>query len=325
MAFAKAVSLLFRGILWVIVAASMIIGGSAKANSSVHYPKQEPIAHTLPAAVGTFRCQPLPPGSKDDFHTCRYTGPGNVVMTFYLFIPDHYDPTKSYPLTLILHGSGERSIASQTAAQNRAALLDNEYVAVWGPGSPAGGPSVQTTYPSFVLAPQIPLSDSWVATDVADGSYALPAQPTVDLATAMVILQLVRQQYVGINANRLYITGISMGAFGVWDAIERWPDYFAAAVPVAGAGSPALASELRTTAIWAFHGAADISVPPTGSKDMVLAVRVAGGYACYTLYPDAPHAIWNTVYGLAGNLNNPLYPWLFAQDRSARLTRRHNC
>ena len=141
----------------------------------------------------------------------------------------------------------------------------------------------------------------------------------------MVIVQLVQRQYAGIDANRRYITGISVGAFGVWEAIERWPGYFAAAAPVAGAGSPALAFELKDIAIWAFHGAADISVPPSGSKDMVLAIRAAGGNACYTLYPNAPHAIWDRVYGLAGNLNNPLYLWLFAQDKSTAHSTRLNC
>src|SRR5258708_3206057 len=168
-------------------------------------------------------------------------------MTFYLFVPANYDASKSYPLTLILHGSGERAISGHTAAQNRAALLNNEYVAVWGPGSPAGGPNVQEIYPSFVVAPQIASTDSWVAATLTNGSYALPKDPTDDLATAMVIVQLVQQRYAGIDAHRLYATGISMGAFGVWEAIERWPDYFAAAVPVAGAGSPALASELKAT------------------------------------------------------------------------------
>jgi predicted peptidase len=131
----------------------------------------------------------------------------------------------------------------------------------------------------------------------------------------MVIVELLQQRYATIDADRRYIAGISMGAFGVWDATERWPGYFAAAVPVAGAGSPALASELRATAVWAFHGAADSGVPPSGSKDMVLAIRAAGGRACYTLYPGAPHAIWTLVFGLAGNASNPLYPWLFAQRR----------
>ena len=35
-----------------------------------------------------------------------------------------------------------------------------------------------------------------------------------------------------------------MGGYGTWEAIERWPDYFAAAAPIAGAGDPSKASVL---------------------------------------------------------------------------------
>jgi len=156
MSFAKAIVQLFRLLVVAIILVGLASGGDAKANASTHRIVQRPISHALPAATGSFSCDPLPAGSPDDYLTCHYSGPNDATMTFYLFVPAHYDPIKSYPLTVILHGSGERSIAGNTAAQNRAALLDNQYVAVWGPGSPPGGPSVQDMYPGFVLAPQIP-------------------------------------------------------------------------------------------------------------------------------------------------------------------------
>ncbi len=325
MSLARAIVQLIQALLWALVSVSLVSGGSARASSERPYPKQGPISHALPDAVGAIACEPLPQGAPDDYLTCAYIGPNDASMTFYLFVPAHYDASASYPLTLILHGSGERAVAGETAAQQRAALLDNGYVAVWGPGSPPGEASIQATYPSFVVAPQMPMPDDWVNTTVARGNYALQAQPTTNLSMAMVIVELLQKQYTAIDVNRRYITGISMGAFGVWDAIERWPGYFAAAVPVAGAGSPALAWDLRNTPVWAFQGAKDVSVPPSSSREMVLAVRDSGGYACYTLIPDAPHAIWDTVYGLAGNPNNPLYPWLFTQRESIARPRHLNC
>ena len=39
-----------------------------------------------------------------------------------------------------------------------------------------------------------------------------------------------------VDTNRIYITDLSMGGYGTYDAIERYPDLFAAAVPVCGAG-----------------------------------------------------------------------------------------
>jgi predicted peptidase len=38
------------------------------------------------------------------------------------------------------------------------------------------------------------------------------------------------------HPDRLYITGLSMEGFGTWDAIQRKPELFAAAVPICGGG-----------------------------------------------------------------------------------------
>lgn len=106
-----------------------------------------------------------------------------------------------------------------------------------------------------------------------------------------------------------------MGAYGVWDAIERWPTYFAAAAPVSGGGSPALANTLVHVPIWDFHGGGDTIVPTSASRTMIAAIRSAGGNPCYTEYSKSGHSIWGQVYGLNHNPNNPLYPWLFAQRK----------
>jgi predicted peptidase len=104
-----------------------------------------------------------------------------------------------------------------------------------------------------------------------------------------------------------------MGAYGVWDAIERWPTYFAAAAPASGAGDPALAGELVDLPIWAFHGGADRVVPVSGSRDMIQAITAADGQPRYTEYAGSDHPIWHAVYGISDDPANPLYPWLFAQ------------
>ena len=37
-----------------------------------------------------------------------------------------------------------------------------------------------------------------------------------------------------VDLNRIYVMGLSMGGYGTWDAIQRRPDFFAAAVPICG-------------------------------------------------------------------------------------------
>ena len=131
-----------------------------------------------------------------------------------------------------------------------------------------------------------------------------------------------QRHFTGIDANRLYITGISLGAFGTWDAIERWPNYFAAAVPVSGAGDPSKAAVLKSMPIWAFHGSEDPTVPVSGSRDMIAAIKAAGGHPRYTELAGAPHEIWPFVYSYPypGGTNlsyriTGMYTWLFSQHK----------
>jgi predicted peptidase len=274
-----------------------------------------------PAADGDISCPAFPVGgssSIDRFLTCHYQLTFEAYMTFYLYVPNGYNPRRTYPLVLILHGVDESADPGQSAAANRANVLGQDYIAVWGQGYPADGPSVQTQRPCFVLVPQAEGSSRWVNVPGDVSSYRLSKQPSQSLQMAINITKLLEQQYTSIDENRLYVTGISMGAFGVWDATLRWPTLFAAAVPVSGAGDPALANRITHLPIWDFHGADDNLIPVAGSQLMIQALRSAGGHPCYTQYPGALHVIWDQVYGLQSNLSNPLYPWLFMQSNNNR-------
>jgi predicted peptidase len=59
-----------------------------------------------------------------------------------------------------------------------------------------------------------------------------------------------------------------------------------------------------------FHGAKDPTVPVERSREMVAAIKAAGGNVKYTEYPEDKHDCWTETY------NNPeLYQWLLAQKR----------
>jgi predicted peptidase len=122
------------------------------------------------------------------------------------------------------------------------------------------------------------------------------------------------QTYPAIDGNRIYVGGISSGAFGTWEAAERWPATFAAAFPIAGAGDPQAAAALAQVPIWAFHGSGDALVPVQGSRLMVQAARAAGGMVCYSEYPGAAHDIWDTIRPLE---QPNVLVWIFSQQRSA--------
>jgi hypothetical protein len=126
-------------------------------------------------------------------------------------------------------------------------------------------------------------------------------------------LELVNQlstQY-SVDKNRLYITGLSLGGFGTWDAIMRYPDLFAAAVPICGAGDPSKASLIKNVPVFAFHSADDPIVPVAGSRDMVAALKAVNGNVNYMEYTDQGHGSWYRAYS-----DGLLYSWMFRQDKT---------
>ena len=255
---------------------------------------------------------PTPTVTPGNFITRVFTGAHGMQMTYYLFIPIDYDPQIKYPLVLLLHGGDERANVNNPPDQNRDTLLNQDYVRVWGPGIPGSSSrGVQAHYPSFIVVPQVDYPQRWVGVPTSQGSYTLAAQPTDSLRMAKEIVDALQKQYPNIDPHRLYVTGISMGGYGTWDAIERWPAYFAAAAPLAGAGDPAKASRLVNLPIWAFHGSGDGEVPVSGSRDMIRAIRLAGGHPRYTEYASAGHEIWVEVYSTPAFIS-----WFFSQHTS---------
>jgi predicted peptidase len=253
----------------------------------------------LPAAR---RATP-PPGQENGYVTRTYTDAKGRSMTYYLHIPGNANQSQQYyPLVLLLHGGGERGHSVDSPEQNRSVLVGDPYVKQWTSAQ------VQDHWPSFIVVPQLIDNQQWVNVPSSQGSYRLAPQPTNALLLAKETVDALLQTYPNIDAGRLYITGISIGGYGVWDAIERWPDGFAAAAPVSGGGDPSEAIKLTHLPIWAFQGGNDGDPPPSASRAMIDAIRAFGGHPLYTEFKQSGHDIWLQVYTSSAFLS-----WLFAQ------------
>jgi len=112
-----------------------------------------------------------------------------------------------------------------------------------------------------------------------------------------------------IDSRRIYVAGQSMGGFGAWNLITKEPDVFAAAIILCGGGSPALAPNVTHLPIWSFQGDKDLSFL-NSNRNMIAAIRKAGGSPRYTEYPGMGHEIWDRVFKEPG-----LVEWLFAQHK----------
>ena len=112
------------------------------------------------------------------------------------------------------------------------------------------------------------------------------------------------------DPDRVYIAGVSMGAYATWQMCISHPDWFAAAVPVCGGGMYWNAARLKDLPVWAFHGALDTVVLPEESMKMVAAINKSGGNAKLTIFPKDDHNSWDNAFAM-----DELWKWLFEQKK----------
>jgi len=218
-------------------------------------------------------------------------------MPYRLCVLVGYDSNQSYPLVLFLHGAGERG------TNNTAQLTANQGATLWAKEAN------QKNYHCFFLAPQCATNKQWVNTNWGLGSYKQDNIPISEqLSMAMDILDSIQKEFK-INSLKIYVTGLSMGGYGTWDLITRFPTKFAAAIPICGAGDPSKAFRIGTLPIRVFASSDDPTVPVSGSRDMVNAINALGQNnrsEFYTEYTNQGHFSWVNAY----NTTN-LVSWLF--------------
>jgi len=225
------------------------------------------------------------------FSSNYYVEKGDT-LRYRLLFPDS-DTFRKYPLVIFLHGSGERG-------------NDNEAQLKWGVSNFATDENM-VRHPAIVIAPQCPLGVSW--SNFSRSDMKLQPTPTRPMELLIgLIHQLVKA--MPIDSNRIYITGLSMGGYGTYDAIERFPHLFAAAVPVCGAGDTTRAATIAHLPIWIIHGAEDPAVNPIYSLYMFQALTRVGAHVGFTQYPETGHFSWLAAYS-----DERMMEWLFRQHK----------
>jgi predicted peptidase len=126
---------------------------------------------------------------------------------------------------------------------------------------------------------------------------------------AMAILDDVAKAYK-TDPSRVYLTGLSMGGFGTWSLAAAHPDKWAAIAPVCGGGKVEDAPKIKDIPTWVFHGDKDTAVKVELSRNMVEALKKAGGHPKYTEYPGVGHNSWDAAYAEKG-----FFPWLAEQKK----------
>lgn len=229
-------------------------------------------------------------------------------MNYHMFVPDVEPKAEGFPLVMFLHGSGGRKVPFTTFA------LDPEDGNFWGFHT-WHYPQEQTVEPAIVIAPHIPNTETiWAGSGWGgSGYYSIEKrEESTRMKQAVAIVDHLIQNYP-INPNRLYITGQSMGGGGTWDAIMRYPDKFAAAIPVCGYNDTTQAQLIKHIPLWVAHGLRDEAVLPTTSQAMVRELENLGVTVKTSWYEDKGHHIWIPMYRDEPDLES----WLFSQSKGA--------
>lgn len=230
----------------------------------------------------------------------EYTADG-FTLPYRILFPEQYDQEKKYPLILVLHGAGERG-------------SDNEKQLIHG-GKLFLDSAVRKKFPAIVVFPQCPLESYWSSVNIDRNESSLTfsfdyTRPiTMPLSHAMALVQhLVKEE--AVDDRRVYITGLSMGGMGTFEAVHRFPDVFAAALPICGGGDTQRYRKVETP-FWIFHGADDAVVPVEFSRMMLDQLKSLGVKARYTEYPGVNHNSWDPAFAERDFLR-----WMFRKKRS---------
>jgi predicted peptidase len=198
---------------------------------------------------------------------------------YVLFVPHDYKADKAYPVILFLHGSGESgSDGKKQAGQGLGNAIKKR----------------EKDFPFIAIFPQ-----SQKRTWKADSD---------DSKRALEILELVQKEYK-TDPKRIYLTGLSLGGYGTWALAAKYPDRWAAIVPICGGGDRADAGKIKNIPCWCFHGDADNAVKVDRSREMMEALKKAGGEPKYTEYPGVGHNSWDKAYATP-----ELWEWLPKQQ-----------
>jgi predicted esterase len=193
----------------------------------------------------------------------------NSLQPYQIFVPSGYDKSKPFPLVIALHGMGGD---------------ENSFFSAYAQGAF----KTEAEKRGYIVA--CPKGRKPASMYIGDAEKDV-----------MDVLAEVRRAY-NIDADRIYLTGHSMGGFGTWSVAMNHPEVFAALAPVSGgANVPANMSKIAHIPQIVVHGDNDPTVPVERSRVMVEMGKKLGAEIKYIEVPGGDH----------GNVVAPNFPAVF--------------
>jgi predicted peptidase len=261
-------------------------------------------------------------------------------VKYRLMKPIDFDPAKTYPLVLSLHGAGGRGDNNIQNLRNW-----NEWMA---------DEKLRRKHPTFVLAPQTsigwsdPISPFAKGPEITDafiasmpdemtewlkrGQQRQPSEPVGNMDVVFEFIDSVLMKRYKIDEDRVYCLGHSMGGAGTFTAIYQHPDRFAAAIPTAGVFQPWQDfRRIKDIPIWTFHGDDDPTVPYIFTKYAFGRLKSIGANTKFTTLKGVKHGANGPAFNYTGDdpakgfitqyasdrpdMTDNVWDWLFSKKR----------
>lgn len=158
---------------------------------------------------------------------------------------------------------------------------------------------------AIVIAPQVKTNDWWRPNRV------------------MNVIKWVDERY-DVDMSRIYVLGMSLGAYGAMDFAAAYPKQTAAAMALCGGSTrkPAELAKLNEVPMWIMHGTADALVPISESRRVYKAMKEANADTPrlrYDEFEGAGHSVFARTF-----YTGEAYEWLFkhsTKDKSRPVDR----
>lgn len=201
---------------------------------------------------------------------------------YMVYLPEGYEesPDKSWPLLFFLHGYGDRGENLMLLAKASPFMYIREKGAL----------------PMIIAAPI--LSD--------DLSPAFPDEYMEG------VLAEIQSEY-RVDAQRIYMTGLSMGGEATWRFAINQPQTFAAIAPLCSYLDHAtleMMKKIKDLSVWVIHGADDKAVPVYAGQALAVGLAQVGGNVRFSLLEGHDHDVWTDTYSDAA-----FYDWLLGNQR----------
>lgn len=241
--------------------------------------------------------------AQKSFEKREFKAPNGDTLRYQVLFPKGYESGKKYPLVIFLHGSGERASDNNLQMKHGSAMFTN--------------PVNEERFPAIVLFPQCPTNGNWIKSFPARNDRGVvdwAAHPNDSISISQQHVKELIDQYIAnekVDSRRVYILGISMGGMGTFDMVARFPETFAAAIPICGGiYPPRLKDAAKQVSFRIYHGDADGVVAKEGSREAYLALKEYGAKVEYFELPGVEHNSWNPAFNQPDFLS-----WLFSQKR----------